>query len=66
MKIPFNFDVVGKDAPSFEKGDAYDKNPGIEPYEKAIPETAGEGASNDVNQFSMNKGQPFKTKGSGY
>lgn len=66
MKIPKNFDVVGKDAPSFEKGDAYDKNPGIDPYEKAIPETAGEGASNDVNAFSFNKAQPFKEKGSGY
>jgi hypothetical protein len=39
---------------------------GIQPHEKAVPETPGENATNDVTKHSSSKGQPFGKGGSGY
>lgn len=67
MKIPKDFDVVNKPAPAADKGTAMWDNPGIKPHEKAVPDTPGENATNDVTRREINKAQPFKGKGvSGY
>ena len=59
MKIPKNFDVVGKPAPSFNKGTDSDNYKGIQPEESNIKDTPGENATNDVTGMSSSKGQPF-------
>jgi hypothetical protein len=66
MKIATDFDVVNKAAPSASSGTGFQENPGIQPFEKAIPETPGEKAVNSTEPDMISKGQPFKTKGSGY
>jgi len=66
MKIPKNFDVVYKPSPAADKGTPFGSYDGINPHEKAIPETPGEKASNDPSGYEMSKGQPFGPGGSGY
>ena len=66
MKIPINYDVEGKAAPSYNKGTSPLENPQIAPHESAIPESADMKASNSTEPETVNKGQPFKTKGGGY
>ena len=55
-----------KGAIPFDKGTLPWSNPGIEPHEKAIPETSGENASNPAAAHETSKGQPFGAGGSGY
>lgn len=67
MHISKSMDVVNSPAPGFAKGTSMEANPGIQPHEKAIPDTPGEKATNDVTRHSSNKAQPFKGGGvSGY
>ena len=66
MKIPPDYDVVNKPAPSYSKGTPYDSNPQLDPYERAIPETPGEKAVNSTEPDIISKGQPYKKTGSGY
>lgn len=66
MKVPKNYDVVGKDAISPEKGANFTENPGIQPGITKIAETPGEKATNDTAGAETNKGQPFGKGGSGY
>lgn len=66
MKIPKDFDVACKPAPSADKGTAFGDYNGINPNEKSIPETPGEKVSNDPTCFEQSKGQPFGPGGSGY
>lgn len=67
MKIPLDFDVVGKAAPDYNKGTSPFENPQIAPYEKAIPETPGEKAVNSTEPDMIDKAPPLKPKsGQGY
>lgn len=60
MKIKTNFDVVNSEPPSADKGTLPWDNPGIDPYEKAIPETPGEKAVNSTEPDMINKGPTIK------
>ncbi len=64
--IPKNYDVVGKDAISPDKGLNFTENPGIKPGISKIKDTPGENATNDTSAREINKGQPFGKGGSGY
>ncbi len=66
MKIPLDFDVVGKEPPNPEKGDDINSSPQEDPYMKAIPETPGENAMNDTEPETISKPQPYKNSGGGY
>jgi hypothetical protein len=66
MKIPLNFDVESKPAPSYSKGTSFENNPQVEPYEKPIPESSDMKANNSTEPDTINKGQPYKKTGSGY
>lgn len=66
MKIPKNFDVVAKEAPSFSKGTSMENYKGIQPSESNIKDTPGENATNETSAHSMSKGHPFGKGGSGY
>lgn len=67
MKIPLDYDIVGKEAPSFEKGTSPFDNPQIQPYEKAVPQTPGEKAVNSTEPESFSKAPPMmKDAGGGY
>ena len=66
MKIPTDFDVVNNPTPSADKGTPFGSYDGINPNEKAIPDTPGEKATSDPCCFEMSKGQPFGAGGSGY
>lgn len=67
MKIPTNYDVVGKDAPSYEKGTSPFDNPQIAPHESAIPQTPGEKAVNSTQPDMISKPGPMiKSAGGGY
>lgn len=64
MKIPHDFDVVNKAAPSADAGTLPQDNPGIKP--NVIEQTPGEKARGSMTEFSQSKAQPFKKKGTGY
>lgn len=69
MKIPKDFDVVGKDPPNFDKGTNPFDNPQIQPSTGPVPETPGEKASNSTSPEMISKGQPFaesRKGGAGY
>ena len=66
MKIPKNYDVVGKDAISPDKGLNFTENPGIDPSIKAVAMTPGEKATNDTAGLEYTKAQPYGKGGSGY
>lgn len=60
------YDCANDEAPKMSSGSNPTDNPGIEPFETAIPDTPGEKAVNDVAAESMSKAQPYKCQGSGY
>lgn len=64
--IKKDWDPVSEQAPSYKSGTNYQDNPGVQPYESAIPETPGEKASNDTSALAYDKKQPFGKGGSGY
>lgn len=66
MNISQKWDPVSSDVPPVSKFTDAVSSPTIQPYEKAIPECAGEKASNDVTGLSYKKAQPFGKGGSGY
>lgn len=65
MKIPKNYDVVGKEPPNWDKGTNPMDNPQIEPR-SSIPDTPGEKTQNMTSVTEVTKGQPFGKGGSGY
>lgn len=67
MKIKLDFDVVGSEAPSYDKGTDPLNNPQIAPFEDAIPQTPGEKAVNSTEPDMIDKAQPMKgMDGGGY
>lgn len=67
MKIPYNKDTVNDEAPSADRGTGPFDNPGIQPYESAVPETAGEKLLNPTTPDEYTKNPPYKPeKYSGY
>lgn len=66
MKVPKDYDVVSKGAPSFSKGTSMEDYKGVQPEESAIKMTPGEKETNNPAVENTNKKQPFGPGGSGY